>query len=237
MWLWTLPSESKPHRWSVRPSRSAVRIAWSSTSLRKKAPVSIAFAMRITSWYITRPAPIVRWPTSELPITPGARPTASPEALSSVWAWVRYRRSIVGVGAIAIALASRSARKPHPSKITSTATGGRLVVPLIARLRHRDETPRLPAMTRDRPAPPRCAAAPPPGDAQQAMVFGGAPAGAHRAGLNLPCAGCDGEVGDRRVLGLARAMGDDEGEARRARHLDGLERFAERADLVELDQN
>ena len=32
----------------------------------------------------TRPAPIVRWPTSELPICPSGRPTARPQAVSCV---------------------------------------------------------------------------------------------------------------------------------------------------------
>ena len=41
----------------------------------------------------------------------------------------------MGVRAIAIALASRSARRPHPSKMISTATGGRRAGPLIARSR------------------------------------------------------------------------------------------------------
>jgi len=61
--------------------------------------------------------------------------------------------------------------------------------------------------------------------------------GLHRAGLDLPCAGCDGEVGDRRVIGFTRAMGDDAGKAGRLRHLDRRQRFAERADLVKLDQD
>ena len=39
---------------------------------------------RIRSWYSRRPEPIVRCPTSELPIWPAGRPTASPEASSLV---------------------------------------------------------------------------------------------------------------------------------------------------------
>ena len=52
------------------------------------------------------------------------------------------------------------------------------------------------------------------------------------AGLDLPAAGGDGEVGDRRVLGLARAVRHDGRVARVARHRDRVERLGQRADLV-----
>src|SRR5207248_3644448 len=39
---------------------------------------------RCRSWSRTRPEPIVRWPTSELPIWPGGSPTALPDASSVV---------------------------------------------------------------------------------------------------------------------------------------------------------
>ena len=44
-------------------------------------------------------------------------------------------------------------------------------------------------------------------DAQQLVVLGDAVGPGRRAGLDLPAAGGDGEVGDRRVLGLARSGG------------------------------
>jgi hypothetical protein len=55
--------------------------------------------------------------------------------------------------------------------------------------------------------------------------------------LIWPASGADREVGDRRVLGLARAVGADRAEARRVGHVDRLERLRERADLVDLDQD
>ena len=42
----------------------------------KKEPSSIALLTRMRSWNSTRPEPIVRWPTSLLPICPGGSPTA-----------------------------------------------------------------------------------------------------------------------------------------------------------------
>src|SRR5579875_217754 len=79
---------------------------------------------------MTRPAPIVRCPTSELPITPGSRPTAAPDASIAVWAQVALSRSITGVRAIRIALASGASRKPHPSKMINAAIGGLLIMRL-----------------------------------------------------------------------------------------------------------
>lgn len=37
-----------------------------------------------TSWKTTRPAPMLRWPTSELPMRPSGKPTAVDEASSLV---------------------------------------------------------------------------------------------------------------------------------------------------------
>src|SRR4029079_6608560 len=74
-------------------------------------------------------------------------------------------------------------------------------------------------------------------DAEEAVVLGD-PLGARRgAGLDLARPGPDDEVGDRRVLGLARAVRDDGGPSRGARHLDRVERLGQRADLVELDED
>ena len=56
-------------------------------------------------------------------------------------------------------------------------------------------------------------------------------------GLDLPAAGGDGEVGDRRVLGLAGAVRHDGRVAGVARHRDRVERLGERADLVDLDED
>ncbi len=58
-----------------------------------------------------------------------------------------------------------------------------------------------------------------------------------RAGLDLARVGRDREVGDERVLGLARAVRDDRGVAGVLRGADRVERLGERADLVDLDQD
>ena len=55
--------------------------------------------------------------------------------------------------------------------------------------------------------------------------------------LIWPGAGRDREVGDRRVLRLARAVRDDGGVAGALGQPDRLERLGERADLVHLDQD
>src|SRR5690349_7878408 len=56
------------------------------------------------------------------------------------------------------------------------------------------------------------------------------------AGLDLPAVGRDGEVGDGRVLGLARAVAHHRGVAAALRQADRLQRLGKRADLVDLDQ-
>ena len=61
-----------------------------------------------------------------MPITPGSRPTAAPDASTALWAQVAASRSITGVRAIRIAFASRSSRNPQPSKMISAAIGGLL---------------------------------------------------------------------------------------------------------------
>ena len=64
-----------------------------------------------------RPAPSVRCPTSELPITPAGSPTASPEASSSVHGYSASQRSKMGVRARAMALPCEGGAWPQPSQI------------------------------------------------------------------------------------------------------------------------
>src|ERR1700681_2123242 len=61
-----------------------------------------------------------KWPTSELPICPRGRPTASSEASIVVCAHSRHRRSQWGLTARLIALSGASSRQPTPSRISST---------------------------------------------------------------------------------------------------------------------
>src|SRR4051812_48563716 len=74
-------------------------------------------------------------------------------------------------------------------------------------------------------------------DAQELVVLRDAIGAARRAGLDLSGSRRDGEVGDERVFRLTRPVRDDGEISRRTRHLDRLERFAQRADLVHFDQN
>src|SRR5664280_1610795 len=69
-------------------------------------------------------------------------------------------------------------------------------------------------------------------DAEQLVVLGDAIGAAGRAGLELADAGGDGEVGDGRVLGLARAVRDHGRVAVLTRQLDAVERLGQRSDLV-----
>ena len=57
------------------------------------------------------------------------------------------------------------------------------------------------------------------------------------AGLDLAAVRGDGDIGDRRILGLAGAVADHGGPAGAMGHLDGFEGFGQGADLVDLDQD
>src|SRR5688572_25276413 len=74
-------------------------------------------------------------------------------------------------------------------------------------------------------------------DAQELVVLGGPVGARERARLDLAGIAADGDVGDGRVLGLARTMRDHRGVTRAPRHLDRLEGLRERADLVDLDED
>ena len=74
-------------------------------------------------------------------------------------------------------------------------------------------------------------------DAEQPVVLRDSFAPRRRAGLDLAGTHRDDEVGDRRVLRLARAVGHDRGPPGPAGELDRLDRLGQRPDLVELDQH
>src|SRR6266849_6265082 len=65
-------------------------------------------------------------PTSEFPICPSGRPTASPEVLIAVCGQSLASLSILGVRARAMALPSLRGLIPQPSIIISTKGRGRL---------------------------------------------------------------------------------------------------------------
>ena len=79
--------------------------------------------MRARSCGTIAPAPRFRWPTSELPIWPSGRPTASPFAVSCVCGCSAHSRSNTGVSASEIALPGPSGARPQPSRITRATAG------------------------------------------------------------------------------------------------------------------
>ena len=74
-------------------------------------------------------------------------------------------------------------------------------------------------------------------DPEELVVLGHPVGAGGGAGLDLARAGGHGDVGDGRVLGLAGAVGDDVPVAGPLGHLDHVEGFGQRADLVDLDQD
>src|SRR5436190_271698 len=74
-------------------------------------------------------------------------------------------------------------------------------------------------------------------DPEKLVVFGNAVRAAKAAGLDLTGVGRDGEVGDKAVLGLARAVRDDRCHVIRPRKLNSIKGFRKRADLIDLDED
>src|SRR5437867_4971527 len=72
---------------------------------------------------------------------------------------------------------------------------------------------------------------------QEPVVLGDAIRTTQRAGFDLCSRRRYREIGDRHILGLPRAVGDHRRVTRLGRHLDCRQGFAQRADLVQLDQN
>src|SRR4051812_47301210 len=116
----------RPMTCSVPPCRRVLSHSSRSSGMRKNSPDSMDCEMRTRSWGTTRPAPRFRWPTSLLPICPSGRPTARPDASSSVRGERSHSRCHTGVSPSSIALPSRPGRKPHPSSTIRT-TGVRVL--------------------------------------------------------------------------------------------------------------
>src|SRR5687767_677785 len=70
-------------------------------------------------------------------------------------------------------------------------------------------------------------------DAEELVVLRHPIAAACRSGLDLAGRGRDREVGDGRILGLARAVRNDAGVAGFRRHRDRIEGLGDRPDLIE----
>src|SRR5437773_3710563 len=116
----TPPWPMRPSRWSVPPRRFTRVHSSTRGGNRKNSPDSMACEMRTMSCGTTRPAPRFRCPTSLLPICPSGRPTASPDALSSVRGARFQSRCQMGVSPSSTALPSRPGRKPQPSSTIRT---------------------------------------------------------------------------------------------------------------------
>ena len=98
----------------------------------KNVPSAMAASIRGRSWSTGRPAPRLRWPTSELPIWPGGRPTASSEAPQDARAASRASRPRqVGIGAAAMASPAGSRPIPNPSRTTRTMGRGRVAAAAV----------------------------------------------------------------------------------------------------------
>src|SRR5215204_4295306 len=120
----TPPVDTRP----IRCTRSDPRSAARSVSFRASEPSRTAASMRARSWGTIAPAPRLRWPTSELPICPSGRPTASPLAVRVVCGCSAHSRSNTGVSASATALPGPSGARP-----SRRARRGRRPTPSCAR--------------------------------------------------------------------------------------------------------
>ena len=130
---WTPPGPISADRRGGAPCAPRARLqAVRSAGRAKNVPSSIAASMRGRSWRTGRPAPRLRCPTSELPIWPGGRPTASSDASSracgqrsSSARQTRHRR-----GGDRVAAPDR-APIPNPSRTTRTIGRGRARRPVV----------------------------------------------------------------------------------------------------------
>ena len=116
----TPPSEITPMRCAAPPLALSLAAKSKIAGFWKKVLSSIARSICPKSIATTRPAPILVWPTSELPICPLGRPASGPWVIRCAFGQCAIRRSKFGVCARAGALPCLVSLKPHPSKIQST---------------------------------------------------------------------------------------------------------------------
>ncbi len=126
MWLWTLPSDSRPMKWTVPPAlpreatacHAAPRnsVPWAMASLTSSAPCAN-----------TRPAPRALCPTSEFPMSSSdGSPTAVPCALSFTKSGSANSWSSVGL--LARNTPSDASRLPRPTPSRMASTSGPLTL-------------------------------------------------------------------------------------------------------------
>ena len=123
--LWTPPGPMSPTRCRREPRSATERTAASSAAFWRKVPSAISASMRGRSWSTGRPAPMLRCPTSLLPICPSGSPTAAPEASSRLCGQSPSSARQRGMSAAAMASTAGSGPMPKPSMTTRTMGHGR----------------------------------------------------------------------------------------------------------------
>ena len=74
-------------------------------------------------------------------------------------------------------------------------------------------------------------------NSQKLVVLAYAIGSRHRAGLDLPGICRNREIGNKRVFAFTRPMRDDDAVRRLSRHIDGIQGFGERTDLIHLNED
>ena len=131
LWLCTPPLEVSPIKWARPPARIICRANFCKAGISASSPEAQACERRGKSCRITRPAPMVICPTSELPGCPSGRPTAISDAAKRLWGHSVISRSKTGLCAFFTALYSLSSDNPQPS-IMHRTTGLRFAIYLAA---------------------------------------------------------------------------------------------------------
>ena len=115
----TPPVDTSP----IRCTRSAPRQRRAQRVVLASVPSRTAASIRARSCGTIAPAPRLRCPTSELPICPSGRPTASPFAVSVVCGCSAHSPSNTGVSASETAFPGPSGASPQPSSTTRQTRG------------------------------------------------------------------------------------------------------------------
>src|SRR5438105_6711334 len=123
---WMPPGPMRPRMCRRVPRSAAWAQAAVSAGFVSKDPSSIASEMRGRSCSTRKPAPRLRWPTSELPIWPAGSPTAVPAASSRECGQCARSPCQVGMSAASNAFRFGSSLIPKPSRThRTTGFGGR----------------------------------------------------------------------------------------------------------------
>ena len=172
----------------VKPAAARVVHGSEQRRILKKSPEEIIRSMRVTSIWITRPAPMFRCPTSLLPICPSGSPTNGPEVWTRVFG---ISRAAVHRRWACAPPRSRCLRSPASSPSHPEWSGPAASISPCAYCRN--------ALR----AGVACGRPEILFDAQQLIVLGDAIGAAGRSGLDLAGVGGHGQIGDECVFGFA----------------------------------